>query len=105
MKRKLLLLAIAALAAAVPCVAQEKTFARLDGSTIHEAQINETVKKLMAGAEVPGVGLALFDRGKISYLSAYGVRDKEKNLPLTVDSIMSGASFTKVAFGYLVQLW
>jgi CubicO group peptidase (beta-lactamase class C family) len=102
MKRKLLLLAIAALAAAVPCVAQEKTFARLDGSTIHEAQINETVKKLMAGAEVPGVGLALFDRGKISYLSAYGVRDKEKNLPLTVDSIMSGASFTKVAFGYLV---
>jgi CubicO group peptidase (beta-lactamase class C family) len=26
----------------------------------------------------------------------------EKNLPLTEDSVMSGASFTKVAFGYLV---
>jgi CubicO group peptidase (beta-lactamase class C family) len=102
MNRKLLPVAMAALAAAVSCGAQEKTFARLDGNTIQQAQIDETVKKLMAGAEVPGVGLALFDHGKISYLAAYGVRDKEKNLPLTVDSIMSGASFTKVAFSYLV---
>jgi CubicO group peptidase (beta-lactamase class C family) len=34
-------------------------------------------------------------------LKAYGARDKEKNLPLTVDSVMSAASFSKVAFGYM----
>ncbi len=48
------------------------------------------------------MGLALFNDGKIAYINAYGVRDKEKKLPLTVDSIMSGASFTKVAFAYMV---
>src|SRR5208282_6735930 len=53
-------------------------------------------------AEVPGLGLALFNGGNIAYLKAYGVRDEQKNLPLTTDSVMSGASFTKVVFGYLV---
>lgn len=102
MKWRSLTLAVAALLAAVPLPAQQQAFERLAGGTISQAQIDETVKKLMAAAEVPGLGLALFDHGKISYLTAYGVRDKAKNLPLTVDSIMSGASFTKVAFGYLV---
>jgi CubicO group peptidase (beta-lactamase class C family) len=102
MVRRKLMVAIAVLAVAAATLAQEKEIKRLDGSTIKPAAIDETVKKLMAAAEVPGVGLALFNDGKIVYLKAYGERDKEKNLPLTVDSIMSGASFSKVVFGYLV---
>ena len=39
----------------------------------------------------------------MAYLKAYGVRDKEKNLPLTVDSVMTAASFTKVAFACMVM--
>jgi CubicO group peptidase (beta-lactamase class C family) len=101
-KWKSLALAIATLGLAISAPAQEKSFERLDGGSIGRAQIDDTVRNLMAAAEVPGVGLALLDHGKISYLAAYGVRDKEKNLPLTVDSVMSGASLTKVAFGYLV---
>lgn len=75
---------------------------RLDGSTITSSDIDGTVTRLMHAAEVPGVGLALFNHGKIVYLKAYGLRDKERKLPLTVDSVMSGASFSKVAFAYLV---
>ena len=30
----------------------------------------------MKAAEIPGVGLALFNDGKISYLKSYGLRDK-----------------------------
>src|SRR5262249_38364267 len=30
-------------------------------------------------------------------------RDKDKNLPLTEDSVMTAASFTKVAFAYMVM--
>jgi CubicO group peptidase (beta-lactamase class C family) len=52
---------------------------------------------------VTGVGIAIFNKEKIVHLKAYGVRDKEKNLPLTVDSVMSAASFSKVAFAYLAM--
>lgn len=105
MRMELLLLGIAALITSVSSVArgqQAQEVKRLDGSTIQPSEIDDTVTKLMKAAEVPGLGLALFNGGKIAYLKAYGVRDKENNLPLTVDSVMSGASFTKVAFGYLV---
>jgi CubicO group peptidase (beta-lactamase class C family) len=76
---------------------------RLDGSTITAAEIDNTVTRLMKAAEVPGTGVAIFDRGKVAYLKAYGFRDKEKNLPLTVDSEMYAASFSKVTFAYMVM--
>jgi CubicO group peptidase (beta-lactamase class C family) len=105
MTRKLLLLGIVVLFSGIPSFGQDKPeqkIKRLDGTTIKPAEIDDTVTKLMKAAEVPGLGLALFQGGKIAYLKAYGMRDKENNLPLTVDSVISGASFTKVAFGYLV---
>jgi CubicO group peptidase (beta-lactamase class C family) len=102
MAGKLSLLAITIAIGAVSLIGQQKEIRRLDGSSIKPAEIDETVGRLMKAAEVPGVGLALFNDGKVAYLKAFGVRDKEKNLPLTVDSVMSGASFTKVAFAYVV---
>jgi CubicO group peptidase (beta-lactamase class C family) len=76
---------------------------RLDGSTIAAAEIDGTVERSMAAAKVPGVGLAIFNDGKIAYLKAYGFRDREKGLRLTLDSVMSAASFSKVAFAYTVM--
>ena len=102
MKAKLLVLATMLLAAAISVVGQQKELKRLDGSGLKSTEIDASVMRLMKAAEVPGVGLALFNDGRVAYLKAYGVRDKEKNLPLTVDSVMSGASFTKVVFAYLV---
>ena len=68
MVRRQLMVAVAVLAVAAATLAQEKELKRLDGSTIKPVTIDETVKKLMAAAEVPGVGLALFNHGKIVYL-------------------------------------
>ena len=62
-----------------------------------------TVNCVMKAAEVPGMGLAILNDGKIVYLKGYGLRDKEKNLPMTPQTIMSAASFTKVAFGDMVM--
>ena len=76
---------------------------RLDGSTITSAEIDRSVAQLMKAAEVTGASIAIFNHGEITYLKAYGFRDKEKNLPLTVESVMSAASFSKVAFAYLVM--
>jgi CubicO group peptidase (beta-lactamase class C family) len=102
MRQGLLLLAIAAFSAA--SFAQEKpTVRRLDDSSISAAEIDGTVTRLMKAAEVTGAEIAILNDGKIAYLKAYGFRDKDKNLPLTPDSIMSAASFSKVAFAYLVM--
>jgi CubicO group peptidase (beta-lactamase class C family) len=76
---------------------------RLDGSTITPAEIDATVTRVMGAAEVPGVGIAIFNHGKVTYLKAYGLRDEGKDLPLTPDSVLTAASFTKVAFGYMVM--
>jgi CubicO group peptidase (beta-lactamase class C family) len=77
--------------------------ARPDGSTITAAQIDETVNQLMQSAHVTGVGIAIFHGGKIAYLKAYGMRDTEKGLPLTADSVMTSASLSKAAFATMVM--
>jgi CubicO group peptidase (beta-lactamase class C family) len=54
-------------------------------------------------AEVPGAAIALFNDEKGAYLKTYGVRDKNQNLPLTADSVMTAASLSKVAFASMVM--
>jgi CubicO group peptidase (beta-lactamase class C family) len=82
---------------------QQTTVKCLDGSLASQSEIDGTVTRLMKAGEVTGVGITIFNDGKIAYLKAYGARDKEKNLPLTENSVMTSASLTKVAFGYLVM--
>jgi len=103
MSRILLLLTIIIVIDGLPAVEQQPAVRCLDGSTIMSAEIDGTVTRLMRAANVTGVGVAIFNNGKVVYLKTYGVRDKEKNLPLTEDSVMAAASFTKVAFAYMVM--
>src|SRR5580692_11495687 len=100
-RNTLLLLAMTA-TIALPAPGEQSTVKRLDGTMITSAEIDATVTRVMRAAEVTGVGLAIFDHGKVVYRKTYGVRDKEKNLPLTEDSVMTAASFSKVAFAYMV---
>ena len=103
MRSIVLLLAITAALGAIPAAGEQSAVKRLDGSTITPAEIDETVTRLIRAAEVTGVGIAILNDAKIAYQKTYGVRDKEKNLPLTRDSVMTAASFSKVAFAYLVM--
>ena len=102
MKKALLLITIIAAYLAISD-ARQHDVRRLDGSTISTAKIDATVGRLMHAAEVTGAGVAILNDGKVAYLKTYGARDREKNLPLTENSVMTGASFTKVAFTYLVM--
>jgi len=69
----------------------------------HDGQIDNTVARLLRAGEVTGAGVAIFDPRSVEFIKGYGFRDKEKTLPLTPDSVMSAASFTKVAFAYMVM--
>jgi CubicO group peptidase (beta-lactamase class C family) len=76
---------------------------RLDGSRITPDEIDALAARLMKSAEVPGLAIAVVNQGILSYANAYGFRDTDKHLPLTVNSVMDAASLTKVAFAYLVM--
>ena len=71
----------------------------LENDHIH---IDKKAQDLMKRENVQGLALAIIDKGKVVHVSAYGYRNVEKKLPLTVDTIMYGASFTKTAFAYMV---
>lgn len=102
MKRRLASLMIVLLGASF-CLAQRTAIRRLDGSTIATPQTDDTMAHLMKAAEVVGAQIAVIHHGRIAYMKAYGFRDKEKNLPLTNDSIMSAASISKATFAYFVM--
>ncbi len=103
MRRTVQLLAAVVAILALPMAGQTPSIRRLDGSTITCAEIDATVTRVMQAAEVTGVGIAIFNNRQIVYLKTYGVRDKEKNLPLTPDSVMTSASLSKSAFATVVM--
>jgi CubicO group peptidase (beta-lactamase class C family) len=76
---------------------------RLDGSAITASEIDGTVSRLMHAARVTGAGIAILNDGKTVYLKTYGFRDLKNSRPLTPSSVMSAASFSKVAFAYMVM--
>lgn len=87
----------------LPASAKQLPIARLDGTTISPAEIDATVTRLMHGAEIPGLGLTIFNHGQIVYQKTYGLRNKEKSLPVTPDTVLNAASLTKAAFTYMVM--
>lgn len=76
---------------------------RLDGSVIAFDAIDRAVTRSMTAARVPGLALAIINDGEVVYLKGYGYRDVEKRAPMTADTVLVGASFTKSAFAFAVM--
>ncbi len=51
---------------------------------------------------VQGLALAVIEDGRVAHVAAYGWRNVERELPLTTETVMYGASLTKTAFAYMV---
>ena len=83
--------------------AQNIHIKRLDGSRISTAEVEQTVTRLMREAHVTGLSLAILNDNKIAYVKSFGYRNKEASLPLTENTVMYGASFTKSVFACLVM--
>ena len=76
-------------------------FHRLDAKPLSARAIDAEANRLIGAAHIPGLALALIEDGRVAYTAAYGRRDVERNLPLTTDTVIYGASLTKPAFAYL----
>jgi len=81
----------------------EQTVTRLDGSRISYADIDAQVTRMMQAGQVSGLGVAILNKRKVAFLKAYGYRDAATRKPLTVDSVMTAASFTKSTLAYAVM--
>jgi CubicO group peptidase (beta-lactamase class C family) len=75
----------------------------LGNDPIGTAEVDRIVNELMDEAGVTGLSLAILNDNEPTHLEAYGYRDKGRNEPLTVDSVMLGASFSKAVFAYVVM--
>lgn len=66
------------------------------------AAIDRQAQGLLARTGTRGMAIAVIDRGKVTYVKAYGERNA-KGDPLRTDTIMYGASLTKTVFAYTVM--
>lgn len=76
---------------------------RLDGRVLSAAEVTATVERLMRAGRVPGLALAILNRGEVVYQRGFGWRDVERRLPLGDTTVMYAASFTKAMFAYMVM--
>jgi len=59
-------------------------------------------RRAMAETHANGLAIAVIDHGRVVSVEAFGKRNA-KGDPLTIDTVMYGASITKAVFGYLVM--
>ncbi len=57
--------------------------------------IEHIVPKHMRAGKMPGLSLAVVDKGRTIYAEGFGSRDKERNLPATPDTLYGIGSITK----------
>jgi CubicO group peptidase (beta-lactamase class C family) len=69
---------------------------------VDRARIDAMAEVLMQRESVNGLALAVIDGGEVLHVAAYGHRNVERDLPLTTESVMYGASLTKTAFVYML---
>jgi CubicO group peptidase (beta-lactamase class C family) len=65
-------------------------------------ELHEFIPRMMQHVGVPGLSIAVISEGRIAWRQAYGIRNTETRLPMTVDTPIEAASFSKAAFAYAV---
>ena len=83
-------------------LAADPAIVRLDGSRVSVEQIDRRIEQAVAQANIAGIAVSIVQNGRIPYLKTFGYADAATKRPLTPDTVMYGASFTKAMFGYAV---
>ena len=65
-------------------------------------ELRKLIPESMRRHNVPGLSLAMVREHKIVWAEAFGLADKEANVPLTPETVFEAASLTKPAYGFAV---
>jgi CubicO group peptidase (beta-lactamase class C family) len=76
---------------------------RLDGSSITIAEAERFAQKTLDDAHVVGAQIAVLQHGKPVWVRSFGLRNKDKNLPMDDDTTTWAASITKSVFACFVM--
>jgi len=78
---------------------------RLDGTQLQAQEAESFASKTLQDLHVTGTQIAVINDGRVVWATAYGLRRKDPELPMTVDTTIWGASLTKAVFAtYVMQL-
>lgn len=66
------------------------------------ASLEDTVRALLTGHQVPGLALAVVRDGALRWSGGYGVRDAGAGAPVSPETVFEAASLSKPVFAYLV---
>jgi CubicO group peptidase (beta-lactamase class C family) len=67
------------------------------------ADLESQIPKWMEEAKVPGLSLAVIDRGRLAWRRGFGVTDAASRAPVTADTIFTCCSMTKPVFAYFAM--
>jgi CubicO group peptidase (beta-lactamase class C family) len=74
----------------------------MTAAPVHAKGMAAAARRAMVQTHANGLAIAVIDHGRVASVEAFGKRNA-KGDPLTVDTVMYGASITKAVFGYLVM--
>ncbi len=69
---------------------------------IDTSALDARIERAIRRDGIVGLAVAVIDDGRVVHVAAFGRRDVARDLPLATDSVLYGASLTKVAFADLV---
>ena len=76
---------------------------KLNGEVITRDEVDKVVHNLMDTANVTGLCMAVLNGNESVYLETFGYRNRERSELLDENSILLGASFSKVILAYVVM--
>ncbi|MEO5943479.1 MAG: serine hydrolase domain-containing protein [Ferruginibacter sp.] len=94
---------LATLLLSIPIITFGQTINRIDGSKTTVDSLDAKIEQLMKVANVSGVAVAIFNDNKPVFNKTFGLANVQKNIPFEKTSVMYGASFAKMVFGYIVM--
>jgi CubicO group peptidase (beta-lactamase class C family) len=77
---------------------------KLDGGSISTSELDAFIEQTMQKANVAGLSVAILNDSQLVYQKAFGYMGRKDGKPNDVQTIFSGASFSKPVFAYLVML-
>lgn len=97
------LAALAGIVLAMDAARADTAIRGFDGTPVSAERIDREATRMMAEAKVQGLAMAVIGDGRVVFVRSWGRRNIERALPLQIDTIMYGASLTKLAFAYMVM--
>jgi len=67
------------------------------------ADLERQVPQWLEEAKVPGLSIAIIDRGRLAWRRGFGVTNATSRAPVTTDTIFTCCSMTKPVFAYFVM--